>query len=58
MRNCIDVERVYKDSCDIAQIINECIWHYRYDFMLWDVSLTGNTLHLRFIRVLKEKGTT
>lgn len=58
MRNCIDVERRYESVSDIASIINECIWYYRHDYMLWDVCVAGETLRLRFIRVLKEKGTT
>lgn len=55
MRNCVDVSRRFEHAADMASIINECIWYYRYEFTLIDVNVKGNEVSMRFLRIKDTK---
>ncbi len=51
MKHLICEHKNFNNPEEIASIINECLWRYRYDFTLIDVAVNGNTLYLKFYRV-------
>lgn len=51
MKHLICEHRKFNNPEEMASIINECIWRYRYDFVLIDVAVKNNTVYLKFYRV-------
>lgn len=55
MKNCVDVSRTFENAADMANIINECIWYYRYEFTLINVNVKGNIVDIRFLRINEKR---